>query len=240
MLRLLVCAMHPISLRGCADMRTTLKRFRADESGLTLVESTLIMLILIYAMVNLTEFDRYSRFERHLTAAAESLVAIMGERANPMQDRNWSDDAGALFWLFPEAPLLAGSNWRKTLGVQAALVRFVPTDPSCVSDCASNSAQVVWTWDGGTAESRGLLLVNQVLRACGTLAPGGETPASTTLPSRLFRTGVMIVVTLAYEYQPFSSTAVIGRRPLVREAYAVPRAGDQQITSASNEAQSCS
>lgn len=220
-------------------MRAMLQRFRADESGLTLVESTLIMLVLIYAAVNLTEFDRYSRFARHLTAATESLANIMGERAGPMQDRDWSDDAGALFWLFPEAPFLAGADWRKTLGVQASLVRFVPSDPSCVADCASNSAQVVWTWDGGTAESRVFLSTNQVLRVCGTLTPGGETPAGTTLPSRLFRAGVMIVVTLAYEYEPFSSTAVLGRRPLVREAYAVARAGDQQIASASNEAQSC-
>lgn len=220
-------------------MRATWKRFRADESGLTLVESTLIMLVLIYAMVNLTEFDRYSRFARHLTASAGSLAAIMGERASPMSGRDWSDDAAALFWLFPEAPLLSGADWRKTLGVQASLVRFLPSDPSCVTDCASNSAQVLWTWDGGTVESRALLSANQVLRMCGALTPGGETPASATLPSRLFRTGVMIVVTMVYEYQPFSSTAVIGRRPLVREAYAVPRAGDQRIESASNEAQSC-
>ena len=220
-------------------MRAALRRFRDDESGLTLVESTLIMLVLIYAMVNLVEFDRYSRFARHLTAATESLATLMSERASPMHDRDWSDDAAALFWLFPEAPLLSGANWRKTLGVQASLVRFVPSDPSCVADCASTSAQVLWTWDGGTVESRALLAANQVLRVCGPLTPGGETPASKTLPSRLFRAGVMFVVTLAYEYQPFSSTAAIGQRPLVREAYAVPRAGDQRIESASNEALSC-
>jgi len=220
-------------------MRAAWKRFRADESGLTLVESTLIMLVLIYAMVNLTEFDRYARFVRHLTAATDSLAFIIGERASPMVERDWSDDAGALFWLFPEAPLLSGADWRKTLGVQASLVRFVPTDPSCVTDCASNSAQVLWTWDGGTAESRALLGANQVLRVCGSLTPGGETPASATLPSRLFRAGVMIVVTLAYEYQPFSSMAFLGQRPVVREAYAVPRAGDQRIENAMNEAQSC-
>lgn len=220
-------------------MRAAMRRFRDDESGLTLVESTLIMLVLIYAMVNLTEFDRYSRFARHLTAATESLAVIMGERAIPLHDRDWSDDAAALFWLFPEAPLLSGAQWRKTLGVQAALVRFVPSDPSCVTDCESTSAQVLWTWDGGTVESRALLAANQVLRVCGTLAPGGEAPTSHTLPSRLFRAGVMIVVTLAYNYQPFSSTSAIGQTALVREAYAVPRAGDQRIESASNEALSC-
>lgn len=226
-------------MRGCVDMRAALKRFRADESGLTLVESTLIMLVLIYAMVNVTEFDRYSRFARHLTASAEGLATIMGERASPMQGRNWSDDAAALFWLFPEAPILNGADWRKALGVQASLVRFTPSDPSCVTDCVSTSAQVLWTWDGGTAESRALLSAHEVLRVCGLLAPGGEAPSRTTLPNHLFRAGVMIVVTLIYEYQPFSSTSVIGQRTLVREAYAVPRAGDQQIASTSNEALSC-
>ena len=67
-------------LRGRADMRALLARFRADMSGLTLIESTFIMLILISLMVTGTEVQRYFRLARHMTAGGESLADLMGQR----------------------------------------------------------------------------------------------------------------------------------------------------------------
>jgi Flp pilus assembly pilin Flp len=210
-------------------MLASLQRFRADERGFTLVESTFIMIILLLVMVNGSELQRYSIFARHLGQAAEGLAAVMGQRADALRDANWSDDARALYWLFPEAPALGGMQWRSLLGVQTSVVRFEPTDPECVGDCTYARARVVWTWDGGTAGSRALLQSNGLLRACGVVTPGSETPAPQSLPARLFKGGTLLAVTLAYDYKPAYPASVVGQRSLVREAYFVPPFGDLPI-----------
>jgi len=210
-------------------MLAQLKRFAQDERGLTLIESTFIMTILLLVMVNGTELDRYARFARHLEAAAESLGVIMGARTKALRDQDWSNDAGALRWLFSEVVTLSGPQWREVLAVQATFVRFEGADPACTSDCAASSARVVWTWSGGTAGSRAMLLQKGLLRNCGVLAPGGQVPAAQTLPSSLFRVGPLLVITLAYDYESFFPASVVGQRSLVREAYLAPVAGDLPV-----------
>ena len=220
-------------------MRASIKSFVADAGGFTLVETSLIMVILLLAMINLTEFDRYARFARHLETASDGLAVVMAERNAPLQGRDWSDDAQSLFWFFPEAAQFAGADWRNLIGVQVALVRFVPDDGACVSDCVTSRGDILWLWDGGTVQSRALLAAAQILRACGALTPGDATPTAQTLPPDIFQPGMRLIVTLVHAYQPYSSNAFIGARVLVREAYAIPRFGDQMFDSASNEALTC-
>jgi Flp pilus assembly pilin Flp len=222
-------------------MLAQLKRFGQDESGLTLIESTFIMTILLLVMVNGVELDRYARFARHLEAAAESLAVITGSRTQALRDQDWSDDASALRWFFSEAASLSGAQWREALAVQATFVRFEGSDPACTADCAASSARVIWTWSGGTAGSRAMLLQKGLLRLCGSLIPGSNVPAAQTLPASLFRVGPLLVVTLAYDYDSFFPASVVGHRSLVREAYMAPAAGDLPVDpfGAANEVVPC-
>lgn len=222
-------------------MRVTgLMRFREDDSGLTLVESTFLMLFLLLVMVNGTELDRYARFARHLGLAAEGIGILMAQRDTPMRGADWSGDTSALVWLYPEVAALSGMQWRSALGVQTTLVSFEPSDPACTENCTFSSARVMWTWSGGTAGSRALLEAQGVLRSCGLLVPGGEIPAAQSLPANLFQSGKLLVVTLVYGYNPYFSTSFVGERRIVREAYVAPT-GDLAIDplGIANEATPC-
>ena len=205
------------------------RSFRENDSGLTLVESTFIMFILLLVMVNGTELDRYARFARHLEFAAQGLAVLTGQRVAPMRDADWSSDAAFLFWLYPEAAASDAAQWRNVLGVQTTLVRFEPSDPACADNCTFSAARVLWTWSGGTAGSRALLEARGVLRTCGMLLAGSDTPAAQTLPANLFRGGKLLVVTLVHDYTPYFPLSFVGARPLVREAYLVPASGDLPV-----------
>lgn len=201
-------------------MRKSLARFRADQSGLTLIESTFIMLILISLMVTGTEVQRYFRLARHLKAAGESLADLMGQRHIPLRDLNWSEDASSLVWFVPETRSGTNGDWRETIGVQTTYVHFVPVDPACKANCLADRAQVVWTWDGGVAGSRSLLTAAGFFRACGTtLLPGGDAPARDTLPPRLFTGQDLLIVTLVYRFQPRVLTSLFTAKTLLTQAY---------------------
>ncbi len=205
-----------------------IKRFRHDDRGLTLIETSFYMFFLALMMVNGTEIDRYARFVRHLGFAAEGIGVLMSQHNAPMGNADWSGDTSALVWLYPEVVALSGQQWRDALGVQTTLVRFVPSDPACTENCTYTRAQVLWTWSGGTEGSRALLDAKGVLRTCGLLEQGTETPAAQSLPANLFQNGQLLVVTLVYAYKPYFKTSFIGERRIVREAYVVPT-GDLDI-----------
>ena len=201
-------------------MRNALSRFRADESGLTLIESTFIMLILISLMVTGTEVQRYFRLARHLKAAGESLADMMGQRRAPMRDLNWSEDAASLIWFVPETRSDPKADWRETIGLQATYVRFVPIDPACQANCVADRARILWTWDGGVAGSRNLLTDAGILRACGAaLVPGGDVAARDTLPAALFTGQDLLVVTLVYRFQPRVLTSLFTAKTLLTQTY---------------------
>ena len=205
-------------------MRALLARFRADMSGLTLIESTFIMLILISLMVTGTEVQRYFRLARHMTAGGESLADLMGQRRAPMRDLNWSEDASSLVWFVPEVNSGSSTDWRQNIGVQATYVRFVPIDPSCKSKCPADRARIMWTWDGGVTGSRNLLATTAFLRECGgVLVPGGDGAARDTLPGALFTGQDLLIVTLVYRFQPRVLNSLFTAKTLLTQAYlAVP------------------
>ncbi len=205
-------------------MRALFARFRADASGLTLIESTFIMLLLIALMVTGTEVQRYFRLARHMTAGGESLADLMGQRRAPMRDLNWSEDTSSLVWFVPEVQAGAGAEWRQNIGVQTTYVRFVPIDPNCTSNCFADRARILWTWDGGAAGSRRLLTAASFLRECGgVLLPGGDGAARDTLPVALFTGQDLLIVTLVYRFQPRVLNSLFTAKTLLTQAYlAVP------------------
>lgn len=209
-------------------MRDLLLRFRDDESGLTLVESVFIMLILLSLMVTGMEVLRYYRLVRHMKTGAESFADLMGQRRAPLRDLNWSEDSAALVWLVTEVRIEAGEDWRQKFGVQATYARFIPLDPSCQTDCVSTSARILWTWDGGTAGSRSLLNDARYLRNCAlTLVPSNEIPAA-FLPSDLFKGKDVLIVTLAYRFRPRVLSSLFTEKLLVSQTY-VPTPTDRLV-----------
>jgi hypothetical protein len=221
-------------------MRRLVGSFIRDESGLTAVECTAIIAVLIPVTFAFTEVLRYQRFARHMASASDGVTALVASRASPLAGPALTQDSSALVDLFAEGAAPLGPQWREGVGVQATLVRFAPDPPDCTQNCAYPVGSIVWTWTGGAAASRTLLQQAGMVRGCGWLSPtAGERPGAATLVQAAFGPDMRLVVDLVYPFKPMLVGSVVGAQLMVRQAHRPTQADLTNVVALSDEVTTC-
>lgn len=192
-------------------MRQSPRSFTTSESAVATIEFAILLPLFIVLSLGAFELQRFLRFERQLTLAANNIASLTAQRQATDGDAP-REDMNAMPFIFP----MVEDTWYMGVRYRMTHVVFSPKIAGCTTDCEYR-ADIAWLWPTWSKVKYN--------RDCGTLTPTpeGATPTSRTLPAAMFGPGSLIIVELSTTYTPIFGAGLIAATTLTREGYANAR-----------------
>lgn len=190
------------------------KNLLREKQGFVAVEFGLALPLLGLMLLGFIELDRYTWATRQLEMTANAIAQMLSQsqKVEPADMKYAQDSVMVLFPRALQDSSRLGQNWDKIVNVGMSAVGFTPTVPGCVAAC---TYQAKVAWSGGSDRRP----CNTVLAA----VPDNTTPSKTTLPTDVFGPNAVIVVDLAFAYQPLFAAKIFGPLTIRRSSYLQPR-----------------
>lgn len=190
------------------------RRFRHNQSGLAIIEFSLILPVLVLIAVATFDLARYIICIRKIEMAASTMAELLARNdTKKVSQTDLLAVSRAQLVIFPESMQAARdqkvSVWT-LLKWSLSGVQFKTT-----AGCTSNCTYVPYvSWTSGQGRPCTVPLSS---------APNTSKPTATTLPSDTFGPGFLVVADVTFTYKPILLQSIIGTVVVSRSFYINPR-----------------
>ena len=206
------------------------RRLRDDERGVSIVEFAIVLPILLVLMLGGTQVVTYINATRKVELVAQSISQMISQVTPPKgstiatvtaADLHYSYDAAIVLfpYLLKDGPR-QGLQWWQDIVINYTSVAFTQKSANCTDSAdmsACYTANVVWTSTGTYGGDK---------RLCATpLQPADNTapPSAGTLPRSVFGPGSLIVIDVAFTFNPTFGAKFFPASRVARSVYVQPR-----------------
>jgi len=192
-----------------------------DRRGVAAFEFALVAPILISCVLAVVDITNAVMTWRRLSIAAEEIAEIATETSAQPDGSNLITSTQV--WQAMSAAFAVLPDWKGQIdapgyAITVSSIVFAQTDPTCTANCAY-TANVAWS----TAFSPGIIQT----RPCGVQqqVPNDQANSQTVLPVGVAGPSPLLVVDVAYTFEPLFFAFLTGPVPMLRTAYLPPRIG---------------
>ena len=207
-----------------------IRRFAAAQDGVSAVEFSLVLPVLIVLLLAGVQLVTYINATRKVEAIAASISEMISQAVPPSGSTEATVNALDLHFSYDSTLVLfpyimkdsaqKGVSWWQDISISYASVQFVQTSTKCAGNADQSAcyvANVIWTSTGTAGGNYRPCLVPQIA------ADDAASPSRIALPRSLFGPGSVIAVDVVFTFVPTFGARFLPSIKITRSVFVQPR-----------------